>query len=178
MSIDLVSPTPFRHDGAAGEQDIADFVSEYASGLSNAAQDYRSYEDHAESVTAYLLLPEYFRDRMQHSARLQEKYAYIRDHHFDGVEFSNPALLQHGSPFVLPGGSLAAFYRDNEIARFDVDAIVPLPEPGFVLQLAVGVAFLLARRGLHPGRVRSAQFTDPVPFCSSRARRRSTRRSA
>ena len=65
---------------------------------------------------------------MQGSSRLQRKYAFIRDEFFNDVEFSNPTLAEHPLPFVVPaGGSLAEFYRSNQIARFDIDEIVAVP---------------------------------------------------
>lgn len=117
-----VDPTPFRYDGPNGDQDIGEFVSYYASGLSNVPPTYFWWEDHAESVTAYLLLPEYFRDRTRSNPRLREKYEYIRDYYFDGVEFSNPALVEQPGPYAVPT-TLPQFYSDNGITHFDVDSI-------------------------------------------------------
>jgi cysteine-rich repeat protein len=51
------------------------------------------YEDHAESVAAYVLLPEYFRRRMKLSPELRRRYDYIRGAYFAGREFHNPNII-------------------------------------------------------------------------------------
>jgi hypothetical protein len=113
--------TPFTFGGVPGSQDRADFVSEYASGLSNPAQDYRSWEDAAESVTAYIVTPEYFRTRMQGSASLAQKYAYIRERMFGGAEFENPAHAGISS-FAFPP-TMPSFQLVNPLPTFVITNI-------------------------------------------------------
>lgn len=82
-------------------KDINDAVSLYAAGIENSREDYRDWEDAAESVTAYILTPEYFRERMKNSALLRAKYDYIRDNIFGGIEFEN-LNLKSISDFEFP----------------------------------------------------------------------------
>ncbi|GAA6204599.1 MULTISPECIES: hypothetical protein [Thalassotalea] len=103
-----------------GNQDVKDFVSRYASGLGNANNSYRSWEDVAESITSYILLPEYFRDRMQHSELLQNKYNWVRDVVFNGIEFTNPYL---NSTDYKVSGTTSEFYTENELSRFSITDI-------------------------------------------------------
>ncbi|WDE10481.1 PKD domain-containing protein [Thalassomonas haliotis] len=107
-----------------GNQDMNDFVSQYASGLGNtngsADNDYRDGEDFAETLSAYILLPEYFRDRMQHSTFLQNKYNWVRDVIFGGVEFTNPYLvdIEYNVPYQT-----SEFYTVNKLSRFNITDI-------------------------------------------------------
>jgi hypothetical protein len=90
--------TPFVYSGENGGQNPDDYVSGYASGLTNASQDYRQWEEAAETVTTYVLFPEYFRSRAANSVALQAKYDYVRDNLFGGNEFENPAFSEE-DPF-------------------------------------------------------------------------------
>ena len=113
--------TPFVFSGAAGTQDIADFVSGYAAGLVNQNQDYRRAEEAAETLTAYILAPEYFRARLQASATLELKYEWIRDRIMGGVEFENPHMILQG-PMVDP--DLVILLADlYELERFVIHDI-------------------------------------------------------
>jgi len=99
------------------------FVSQYA-GYNGKEQPYAPYfpvEDAAESVTAYILVPEYFRERMKNSEILEEKYNYIKDNIFGGVEFENPNL-EEKSNFEFPN-HVSDFYEINNINKFQVGEI-------------------------------------------------------
>jgi hypothetical protein len=97
-----LSGTPFVFTGMPGTQNPKDYVSGYAAGLTNAGQDYRDFEDVAESVTAYVLLPEYFRYHAGFSAALKARYDYIKNNIFKGKEFSNLNLISMTSFPWLP----------------------------------------------------------------------------
>ncbi len=115
------SGTPFVFTGANGSQRLADFVSEYAAGLSNPGQDYRPIEDAAETVTAYILLPEYFRLRAAGSTSLRAKYDYIKARMFGGVEFQNPNLVV-ASNYVTPS-TVQQWSLVNEVRTFRITDI-------------------------------------------------------
>jgi hypothetical protein len=106
----LTSHSPFEFNGPDGSQAPADFVSSYAGGLSSGT--YLHYEDVAESVSAYMLIPEYFRKRAQSSVSLQNKYDYIRDHIFGGTEFYNPHLSEVVD-YPFPNQVKSFFYFDG-----------------------------------------------------------------
>lgn len=96
------------------------FVSEYAD-----SEDYSPYEDAAESATAYILLPEYFRERMKNSSALEKKYNYIKNNIFSGVEFENPHLKEKNN-FAFPRDT-GYFYRMNNISEFRISDIKAYP---------------------------------------------------
>jgi len=116
---------PFEYGGVPGAQSIADYVSYYASGLNNNDLAYRNTEDAAESVTAYILVPEQFRKRMANSAVLSRKYAYIRDRLFNGTEFRNPGLSATAD-YVVPA-TIGEFYTANHLPMFVITDIQTLP---------------------------------------------------
>ncbi len=116
-----VAGSPFMFTGGNGNQTPGDFVSEYAAGLSNQNKDYRSWEDVAESVTAYIVLPEYFRLRAASSATLQAKYDYIRNNMFGGVEFENPHLTIPAN-YVFPT-TTSNWNGVNDVQRFRITDI-------------------------------------------------------
>lgn len=113
---------PFTVSVPAGEQDQRDFVTPYAAGLSNSTKDYRIWEDVAESVTYYMLFPEFFRTRMVQSPILAGKYDYIRTNIFGGVEFENPNL-QINKEYTLPSSSGFIVTNIDDIHRFDIQDI-------------------------------------------------------
>ncbi len=113
--------TPFAVTGANGTQHLADFVSEYAAGLSNPGQDYRPIEDAAETVTAYMLLPEYFRLRAEASTSLRARYDYVRTRVFGGVEFQNPNLVLT-SNYVTPS-TIQQWSIVNDVRTFRITDI-------------------------------------------------------
>jgi hypothetical protein len=69
----------------------SDYVTGYSSGSFNPDHDYRQWETFAESLTAFLLTPEYFRALAARSPKLQQQYDYLRTRVI-GAEFDNPAL--------------------------------------------------------------------------------------
>ncbi|MFC1611921.1 hypothetical protein ACFL6C_13240 [Myxococcota bacterium] len=71
--------------------DLSDSPSFY---VSNYAFVGGRVENHAETVTAYILLPEYFRERMRFSPILREAYEFVRDNYYGGVQFHNPNLTE------------------------------------------------------------------------------------
>jgi hypothetical protein len=113
--------SPFQYNGANGAQNKKDFVSGYAAGLNNAGQDYRQWEDAAESITAYMLLPEYFRSLAAASTVAKAKYDYIKSNLFGGKEFENPDFAGRTSfPWLVnTTGDLSAYNLD----RFDIQDI-------------------------------------------------------
>ena len=113
--------TPFQYSGANGAQSTKDFVSGYVAGLINAGQDYRSFEDAAESVTAYMLLPEYFRSLIGASTVLKAKYDYIKNNFFAGKEFENPDLAAKTSFAWLQ--STTGDIRSLNLDRFEIQDI-------------------------------------------------------
>jgi hypothetical protein len=113
--------TPFEFSGAWGTQNPADFVSGYAAGLTNEAQDYRAWEDVAESVTSYILFPDYFRARAQASTRLAAKYALLRDRVFGGAEFTNGTTATLDPQQMV--GTTNSMCRDQNIEQFRVEDI-------------------------------------------------------
>ena len=84
--------SPFMQNVQPGTQNRAEYVSDYAAGLNNPSQDYRYWEDAAETVTAYVVFPEYFRNNAAQNAKLKARYDYIKTEIFGGVEFRNLAL--------------------------------------------------------------------------------------
>lgn len=115
---------PFVYNGRPGEQNPNDYVSQYAAGLVGQEQkNYLSWEDVAESVTTYILLPEYFRDKAQRSVALKQKYDFIKTQIFKGTEFHNGNFI-HLPSYVFPSG-IEGFYRDNITPnqKFELDKI-------------------------------------------------------
>jgi len=114
---------PFVYDGANGMQNPAEYVSGYASGLANeGSQDYRSSEDAAETVTAYILFPEYFRRIAPTNSRLQARYDYVKRELFGGVEFENRAIASESKNLMPPSATIAALC--NDVHEFRMDDIV------------------------------------------------------
>gem|GEM_PF-5893975 len=122
------SGSPFKYEGAAGTQPLADFISGYAAGLLNSDRTYRPWEDAAETVTAYLLFPEYFRELASKSAALRARYDYVRTRLFGGVEFRN--LAAERGAFKVDDGNLSVDRQQttasvcNGFAEFRLDDIV------------------------------------------------------
>ncbi len=73
------SDSPFNNVSSNNQ---SDFVSRYA--MTNPI------EDAAESVTSYIVYPEYFRMKAERRPVLKIKYDYIKNNLFNGYEFSNP----------------------------------------------------------------------------------------
>ncbi len=84
--------SPFMQNVQAGTQNRAEYISDYAAGLINQDQGYRYWEDAAETVTAYVVFPEYFRSKAALNAKLKARYDYVKTEIFGGVEFRNLAL--------------------------------------------------------------------------------------
>lgn len=84
--------SPFMQNVQAGTQTRAEYITDYAAGLSNQTQDYRYWEDAAETVTAYVVFPEYFRSKAALNVKLKARYDYVKTEIFGGVEFRNLAL--------------------------------------------------------------------------------------
>ena len=84
--------SPFIQNVQAGSQNRAEYITDYASGLNNQTQDYRRWEDAAETVAAYVIFPEYFRSKASLNAKLKTRYDYVKTEIFGGVEFRNLAL--------------------------------------------------------------------------------------
>jgi hypothetical protein len=113
---------PFVYTGINGQQNPALFVSGYAAGLTNEFKDYRPWEDIAETVTAYMVFPEYFRVRAQANAGLRAKYEYVKNNMFGGTEFQNTNLAPIASalPFV---GTSHEICNDSRLQTFRADDI-------------------------------------------------------
>ena len=128
------SPSPFdvamNIDDAANS--LSNYVSSYAYDTGPSYQenfrDYRPWEDAAESVTAFLLVPEYFRQRASSSDLLARKYAYIRDELFGGIEFETD-YLSNGTTYDAPD-KIGEFVTLNEISRFSFEMIRSRTVPG------------------------------------------------
>jgi hypothetical protein len=115
--------SPFTDDGIPGNQDLKDYVSEYGSGMLCWMKYYSQHENASESVTAYMLLPEYFREIMKNSERLRAEYEYIKTRFFSGVEFSNPTLKNFKN-FKKPT-QISEFYLINDkIPTFVISDII------------------------------------------------------
>lgn len=122
--------TPFRFDGAPGTQKLEDYISGYAAGLNSGDKTYIAIEDAAESVTAYLLFPEYFRELAAKSPALQARYDYLKTRLFGGTEFRNLAV-ERGA-FKADDGSYSVSRSASEtvgavcrgFAEFRLDDIV------------------------------------------------------
>jgi hypothetical protein len=123
MNFDYLGSGPFQYNGVCGEQDQADYVSEYAAGLYVSGQCYRPTEDAAESVEAYIMVPEYFRYRAQNSTILQAKYDYIKNNLFNGVEFSNLQLVGETN-YIVPGVLSSFHYKNTHLEKFVLHDIV------------------------------------------------------
>lgn len=110
--------SPFMQSVTAGSQNLAEYVSGYAAGVINAGNDYRVWEDVAESVTAYIVFPEYFRTRASANLKLQARYDYIKTEIFGGVEFRNLAL--DSQSFSPPNaGTMVGLCLEAEEFRMD-----------------------------------------------------------
>jgi len=116
--------SPFTKTYANGTQPVADFISNYAAGLTNSTKMYSRLEDTAESMAAYILTPEYFRSRMKLSATLKNKYLYLKNNVFGGIEFRNPQLNSK-TVYTFPN-TMSVFYSINNISKFVVSNIKPL----------------------------------------------------
>jgi hypothetical protein len=116
--------TPFSFTGAPGTQISGDFVSVRAAGFADESLVYRSPIDVVETVTAYMLFPEYLRARAGRSTILQNKYDFVRDTMFGGVEFENPALA--GLDFEFASAA-SAFCWEHELTEFRIEDVRPLP---------------------------------------------------
>jgi len=113
---------PFTYGGAYGMQNPAEYVSAYASGLANEGlQDYRPWEDTAETVTAYIMFPEYFRRVAGANSRLQARYDYVKTQLFGGVEFENRAVAPQANALTQPV-TMTSLCRD--VREFRMDDIV------------------------------------------------------
>jgi hypothetical protein len=120
---DFLRPgTPFSFSGTPGTQNLAEFVSTYASGLPQPNQAYFSWEDGAETVTAYIMFPGFFRARAAQNARLQAKYDYVRTNLFGGVEFRNAPVDAINLPFSQSNTSQLCYL--GLIPEFRADDIV------------------------------------------------------
>jgi len=101
--------SPFTETPAPGTQHPADYISGYAAGLSSnvpSDQDYyKPWEDAAETVTAYVLFPEYFRTKAAASARLRARYDYVKNEIFGGVEFRNTSVAPQSFDGEMTPGS-------------------------------------------------------------------------
>ena len=84
--------SPFLQNVQAGTQNRAEYITDYAAGLNSQTQDYRYWEDAAETVTAYMVFPEYFRSKAALNVKLKARYDYVKTEIFGGVEFRNLAL--------------------------------------------------------------------------------------
>jgi hypothetical protein len=117
---------PFTYDGGNGMQNPAEYVSGYAAGLSNeGTQDYRGWEDAAETVTAYILFPEYFRRMAGANAKLQARYDYVKTQLFGGVEFENRALAPEAKNLTRPASAMNSLCA--QVHEFRMDDVVVRP---------------------------------------------------
>jgi hypothetical protein len=123
---DFAKPgNPFDHDGGSGMQNPAEYVSGYAAGLSNPGQDYRRWEDAAETVTAYILFPEYFRRLAAANAKLQARYDYVKAQIFGNVEFDNLAVAPEAKNLTRPTSAMDSIC--SQVHQFRMDDVIARP---------------------------------------------------
>jgi hypothetical protein len=112
--------SPFMQSVPAGTQNRAEYITDYASGLSNQTQDYRFWEDAAETVTAYVVFPEYFRSKAALNVKLKARYDYVKTEIFGGIEFRNLALENQTLVDADAGTAAGLCWRVKEFRLDDI----------------------------------------------------------